>query len=602
VADQLSLSNTALLELGVTPLTALTDATDAARAVLGVWDEALDTTLLLHPWSFARFLRTLTRSPLIPAWKYQWQYHLPDQPKFLHLVTTSAGKDGVVELGMDAHEGPVLWTDVRDLSIEYVGRVTDLEQWTPLARMALVKVLASMLAKALTGQTALAEAKLKEAMTLVQVGLQRDGTDHPRGIYGPEANTYQPNVGLVDIANAALDELGAGHIRSFQEDTTLAYQVRRHWPVVRDTVLRSHSWNFARILLGLTRSTTTPWFKWQYQYPLPDGKNYGMAPAYLQMILTSDGAYAAYEIGQSFPDNRVIFSNSPTLSIEYIGRILTFESWDPLALDIFIKRLAAAMAGGIEGKAALGPAKLKDAQELLAMAVQADAREDNPTGLFGEESLTLQAVDVANQALSLLGVEGIASLDDDTPRADEVRTHFRTCRDTVLELHPWNFAHGLCTLQLGTQTPPMEWAYQYLLPDGHRYNAQPYCLMVRECDGTPLHQFAIGMCRMDGRVLWTNEGVTTISYTGRIEDMGQWSAPAIDVLVRLLASRVARTLAPNQPHLGPQCLQEAYQLLPSARQRDGREGSPQVLIPPLRLRSGRYGATGPWLATRTFPG
>lgn len=52
----------------------------------------------------------------------------------------------------------------------------------------------------------------------------------------------------------------------------------------------------------------------------------------------------------------------------------------------------------------------------------------------------MQELDIANLALSFIGDEQLASLDDVTPTAQRIRRAYEPTRDSLLESHQWNFA------------------------------------------------------------------------------------------------------------------------------------------------------------------
>jgi hypothetical protein len=140
----------------------------------------------------------------------------------------------------------------------------------------------------------------------------------------------------------------------------------------------------------------------------------------------------------------------------------------------------------------------------------------------------------------------------------------------VLELSPWNFATAFARLARSPDTPPFKWRYQYPLP------TDPYCIKVRGTDEGNGAQFEIGTDPNNGRVLFSDQANVSIEYTKRVLDLGSWSPLAYQVLVKMLASKLAKPLT-GQSSLGELKLKELYALLPEARGSDGREGSPFAL-------------------------
>jgi len=137
-------------------------------------------------------------------------------------------------------------------------------------------------------------------------------------------------------------------------------------------------------------------------------------------------------------------------------------------------------------------------------------------------------------------------------------------------LAPWNFSTTFARLASSPDAPVFKWKHQYQLP------TQPYCLKVRGTDRSPGAHFEIGTDTQGHRVLFSDESTVSIEYTARVNDLGAWSPLAIQVLIKMMASKIAKPLT-GQNSLAQQKLQEAMAFLPEAKGSDGREGSPYVL-------------------------
>ena len=133
----------------------------------------------------------------------------------------------------------------------------------------------------------------------------------------------------------------------------------------------------------------------------------------------------------------------------------------------------------------------------------------------------------------------------------------------------------------------MRWQYQYALP------TQPYCIRVRSTDGGNNAKFAIGMDERGNRVLYSDEGTVSIEYTARVDDVGAWSPLAVQVLIKIMASKLAKPVT-GQNSTAELKLKEAYALLPEARASDSVEGSPPTLRPNTRLLTARHRWGGTW--------
>lgn len=74
---------------------------------------------------------------------------------------------------------------------------------------------------------------------------------------------------VVDICNKALSLLGQKTITSLDDDSPEGLACRIHWPLLRDEVLRSHTWNCVKSRAALNQLSTAPAFGYSYQYQLP---------------------------------------------------------------------------------------------------------------------------------------------------------------------------------------------------------------------------------------------------------------------------------------------------------------------------------------------
>lgn len=193
---------------------------------------------------------------------------------------------------------------------------------------------------------------------------------------------------------------------------------------------------------------------------------------------------------------------------------------------------------------------------------------------------------VCNEALAELGSTFIQGFTDGTSLSTLCGQLYPTARDQVLELHVWNFATAFARLGRSPDTPAMRWQYQYALP------TQPWCIKVRGTDRSNA-KFEVGMDAQGNRVLYSDESVVTIEYTARVEDLGAWSPLALQVLAKIMASKLAKPLT-GQNSTAQMKWQEAISLLPEARSSDSREGSPQTLRANTALLVRRRGWGGTW--------
>ena len=75
---QVSIANMALTHLGVKPITSVTEASEPARKVLLVWNNAVETVLRDHDWNFARRVGVaLVVDPTVDITGWEYAYAKP---------------------------------------------------------------------------------------------------------------------------------------------------------------------------------------------------------------------------------------------------------------------------------------------------------------------------------------------------------------------------------------------------------------------------------------------------------------------------------------------------------------------------------------------
>lgn len=606
MADPISIVNAALGELGESPLDSFDAQTPVAQLCRTHFADARDATLELAHWHFATFYAVTQRSATTPAFRWQYQYHLPTQPYCLTVIETDRGIGTRWEVGADAREGRVLFSNELDVKIAYVGRVENLNQWSSLALQVLIKVLASKLAKALTGQTSLEQDKYAAALALLPAAQQREaresGGDRLQVLTSPDLT--------LALWNEALGELGLPAIADLQDTTVLAQQLRTQYPGARDATLELAAWPFARFQATLVLSATVPTMRWTKQYRLPDD------PYCLTVLWTNLGVGDLWEIGQHPIEGRVLYTEAASCTIEYIGRVTDLTHWNALGRQVLVKVLAAKVAHGLAseatttGGASLARTKWDEAMALVPMAFVRHGTETAEPYQAATEATTATATALCQRALGELGYAQLHSIDELTVIAYHCRIQLPPARDSVLERHPWNFARRLKALSASVTVPAFKWKRQFDVPRE--------CLTVLGTDGGNGAVWEIGNDVTDGRVLYSDATTVKIEYIFQQTDYTKWSALALEVLSKTLAHKVAMALsqallmqAQEAPPelaaglqrqaqailtLGTRKWSEAQDLLRDARDRDAREGYPVVLKANTRLTTARHarGGVGAW--------
>jgi len=159
----------------------------------------------------------------------------------------------------------------------------------------------------------------------------------------------------VDIANFALNQIGASNITALDENSKPARIINQRYESVRDSVFRAHPWNCLIRRVELAQETDAPAFGYNFQYALPAD------PFCLRVLEFSNGT-------MNYPrDNMVSNSNGPVYVIEgrklvtdeaiakikYVGRVTDPNEYDANLIDVLAAKLAFEIAYAIAGSTSL---------------------------------------------------------------------------------------------------------------------------------------------------------------------------------------------------------------------------------------------------------
>jgi len=157
---------------------------------------------------------------------------------------------------------------------------------------------------------------------------------------------------LLDIWNMALSNIAAdSEIENSEENSLEARQCRLHWPTVRDAILRSFDWGFARRRADLALLSQVDGAMFRYRYGVPPdflavrGINerfvYSWTPPALQ---------ARFELSSEMVDgaeSTVLLSWESPASLLYTARVENTELYDATLVKLMSWGLAAAICMGV---------------------------------------------------------------------------------------------------------------------------------------------------------------------------------------------------------------------------------------------------------------
>lgn len=181
-----------------------------------------------------------------------------------------------------------------------------------------------------------------------------------------------------DIANMALSRIGHNRqMTSFDDDATAEGDlVRLHYPRLRDSLLRSHPWNFAIKRVELALLDETPAFEYEYKFTLPTD-----CLKVLRTSVEAENIEDDYRI-----EGRYLLSNSDTCLIEYVAQITDTNQFDAMFVDMLAWAIAAECAMPLINDARVAQNAAGMFQTMQRDARSVDAQEGTPRQIIDSYS------------------------------------------------------------------------------------------------------------------------------------------------------------------------------------------------------------------------
>lgn len=159
----------------------------------------------------------------------------------------------------------------------------------------------------------------------------------------------------VDIANYALNNLGASNISSLDENSKPARIVNQRYEAVRDAVFRAHPWNCLIRRAQLAQDTTAPAFGYAHQYTLPTNpfclrvlEFSNGTLSYPQDNMTNNSGGPVYVI-----EGRKLLTDEGTARIKYVARVTDPQQYDASLVEALAARLSAEICYAITGSTSM---------------------------------------------------------------------------------------------------------------------------------------------------------------------------------------------------------------------------------------------------------
>lgn len=170
---------------------------------------------------------------------------------------------------------------------------------------------------------------------------------------------------VVDIANQALQLVGAKQIISLADPSEEARSVNAAWPFVRREVLRAHSWNAATTRAILAASTTDPAWGFESAYPLPADC--------LRVLEVDVDARIPWRV----EGREIVIDDTGPLNIRYVMDLTDSEQFDGELTTVMVTRLAVAIVERLKRSNTQRAELSSEYRSLIQQAKSDDGREQS---------------------------------------------------------------------------------------------------------------------------------------------------------------------------------------------------------------------------------
>lgn len=135
----------------------------------------------------------------------------------------------------------------------------------------------------------------------------------------------------VDIANRALQKLGAERITSLTQNSENARAANLCYTSIRDAELRAHPWNFAIKRAQLAADSTAPAFGFSYSYTLPSD---------CLRLLPPDVSVNYNTHDWQIEGRKILTDEGAPLQVRYIKREEDPNQYDSLFIECLSAKIA----------------------------------------------------------------------------------------------------------------------------------------------------------------------------------------------------------------------------------------------------------------------
>ena len=180
---------------------------------------------------------------------------------------------------------------------------------------------------------------------------------------------------VVQICNMALAKIGSeSFITSLDDDTKSARHLKIFYEPIRDSLLRSHLWRFARKQYQLAPLVTAPLFDGGYYFQMPTDC--------LRVVIPDENYFYSY--GRWSVEGDKILADTSVLNIVGLQRVTDPNLFDPIFTEALATRLAHELCIPLTQSESLKNALKADSRELIIRAAHVGATEQDSSKFISE--------------------------------------------------------------------------------------------------------------------------------------------------------------------------------------------------------------------------
>lgn len=179
----------------------------------------------------------------------------------------------------------------------------------------------------------------------------------------------------IQICNMALAKIGSdSFITSFDDGTKAARHLSIFYEPIRDSLIRSHLWRFARKQYQLAPLVEQPLFDGGYYFQMPADC--------LRVVVPDEQYFNAY--GRWSVEGNKILADTNVLNIVGLQRVTDTALFDPIFTEALATKLAHELCLPLAQSESLKNALKADARELIIRAAHIGATEQDSQKFISE--------------------------------------------------------------------------------------------------------------------------------------------------------------------------------------------------------------------------